>query len=114
MEQNERQVGILGNLPTWREARWWIIVGAAYGPLSLYIILVWPVTREALHNVAPRLVFWLIILSPAGWTLLLLSIVWPGSPGRSEALVPALFLSAALGGLAGYVLRAILKAVIRR
>jgi len=108
MKQNKQHFNIWKYLPTWKEAKWWIIAVMIWAILSSPIILYPPLRESILISMGSSMTF-IIALLPIVWALLLLSIVWPFASQSQEALIPCLFLGVILGGLAGYLLRTIFK-----
>ncbi|HHW19488.1 MAG TPA: hypothetical protein GXX30_11470 [Firmicutes bacterium] len=95
--------------PSFSEARWFILAGSAYGLLSFIPILYEPIRETVwswLQGVGgPVLVGAVFALLPAAWTILLTSPL----PHTSDLLYIAVPMSAALGGLAAYLLKALLN-----
>lgn len=100
-------------LPTLREAKWWILAGIVWAILSVPVIIHSGV-REAIYMVLGNLMKYLVAVLPILWALFFVHLVGPLFSQSREALVLALFLSTILGGLAGYILRTIVKAIFRR
>lgn len=98
---------------TLREARWWVLAGVAWAILSSPILF-YPPVREVVYGTIGAAIEYLFILLPIVWTILILSVVYPDALQSPSAIAPSLLLSAFLGGLAGYILRIIFKAITGR
>lgn len=96
--------------PSFHEARWFILTGSVYGILSFIPILYVPV-RETLWSWLYRmggeiLVGAVFALLPSAWTIVLTS-PFPQGSGLLYLAVPV---AVVLGGLAGYLVKALLRA----
>jgi len=109
MEQNKQHFNIWKYLPTWKEAKWWVLIGIAYHSLTMYLFG-HGCTQGSIFGVFPR--WWLIYITPILWLYHLHSSVFGTYPSiaRGELFAYGAF----LGGLAGYLLRTITKLVIGR
>lgn len=107
MEQNKQHFNIWKYLPTWKEAKWWVLIGIAHHSLTM-LLLVDERIRNVIIGGLPR---WLEYIAPFSWVqYLLFSVFGPTYPPAGEMFAYGAF----LGGLAGYLLRTIFKLVIRR
>jgi len=94
--------------PSFREARWFILAGGVYGLLSFIPIMYEPI-RETFWSWLQRvggeiLVGAVFALLPSAWTIFLTSPL----PHTSNLLYIAVPASMVLGGLAAYLLKALL------
>jgi hypothetical protein len=100
--------------PWLREARWWVLLGAAYG-LAGFLPLTCEPIREGMWSGlqaagGPVLVSAVAALLPAVWTLALTAPL----PHDHRLLYLALPLAALLGGAAGYLLAVLVRRARRR